>query len=126
MFHFDLTLLAPILFVLFLGILFVYLLLRANKNNSPEDIKREKKVMDEVSDIRWGRRLSAKTNLGKWYLQALIFIFVFPIIARIVDYFVVSPELRINILMILGYLFIIYFIVGIVISNRNRKDIKNK
>lgn len=82
-------------------------------------------VLEEVVDIKQGRNYNPKTNIGKWYLRAFIAVALFPIIGWIIGKFVDSAKLQQNILLILGYMMIISFIVGIVITGRRRSKDKN-
>jgi hypothetical protein len=98
----------------------IYMLVRANRNNSLEDQQRERQIMDDITDIREGKYRGIKTGLGKWYLAAFIFIVAFPILARIIGSFVSSPDLELNVVLGIGWLFILSFI-GAMIWKRYSK-----
>jgi hypothetical protein len=100
----------------------VYVFLQARKNISSDDLKREQEILDEVVDIRKGKIINPKSNLGKWYLGAFVVIFLFPVIANFINRFGISPQTESNILLFIGYVIIIAFIVGMVYTNKSKKN----
>lgn len=105
---------AILLMVIFIVIISipVYVIYKVgNRKNTKEDDGREKEVLEDVVNVRKGRYLNTKSSLGRWYLSAIIFIILFPILVKLVN----IPE----IVIIYGGLFlIILFVTGVVLTNR--------
>ena len=96
--------------------------LRASKNNSKNDLRREQEMLDDVVNIRKGKILNLNSNLGKLYLGAFAMIFLFPIVARLIDRFGFSSKAESNILLFVGYVIIIVFIIGMIYMNKSNRN----
>lgn len=107
---------AILLIVIFIVIIFmpVYIIYKVgSRKNTKEDYEREKEFLEDVVNVRKGRYLDTKSGLGRWYLGAIIFIILFPILVRLLN----LPE----IVIIYGGLFlIILFVTGIVLTSRRK------
>ena len=105
-------------FVFFSG-LFIKILWNASKKSSPDDLSKENELIDDVASIRGGRNLNPKTNLGKWYLSAFVFAILFPLLLSVIEGHSAN-FLTQNSILIFGYVVILLFVLGMIVSNKNR------
>ena len=82
-------------------------------------IKAENAVMDDYVNIRRGQFGNQKTILGKWYGAAVITAIIFPFLAKIIINHTnfARPD---YVLLILGYVIIFIFIVGIIATKKKK------
>ena len=102
-------------------IMVFYSLHKANMNNSPEDIKREKMVMGDVAEIKSGRYSNVGSTLGKWYMVAALIVICLPIAAKILAFSSIPSQIQMEMILYTGLIMIIVFIVGMVWTNRKNK-----
>lgn len=99
---------------------FIYSLIRAYKNDSPEDLKRELELLDEIHNMESGKGVRPDTWLGKWYRAAGVFVVTFPVLAFIISKFIDSPDIELTVINYLGFFFIILFFAIMIWQDRKK------
>ena len=75
--------LLPLGIITILVLAFLYPIYRISiRKYTKEDMGIEKQVLEDVTDIKSGRYLGAKSFVGKLYLGAFIFIIIFPFLVN--------------------------------------------
>lgn len=99
--------------------LLIYFFYKRSLAKPIEVIEAENAVMSDYMSIRRGQFGNQKTILGKWYSAAIITAIIFPFVAKMIINYTdfARPD---YVLLILGYVIIFIFIVGIIISNRKK------
>ena len=99
--------------------LLIFYFYKQSLAKSIETIREENAVMNDYTSIRQGQIGNQKTTLGRWYSAAIIIALIFPFFAKIIINYsdFVRPD---YVLLILGYVMIFIFIVGIIVTNRKK------
>jgi hypothetical protein len=105
-------------FTLF-SFLLIYFFYKRSLAKPIEVIKAENAVMTDYMSIRQGQFGNQKTSLGKWYGAAVIVATIFPFFAKIISNYIgfARPD---YVLLIIGYVIIFIFIIGIIITNKKK------
>ncbi len=115
----QITGLLAILSVLFSTLLYIFY--KSSMNKSREVLREENEMLNDVATVKYGQFDNKKTSLGKWYTGAIIVSFLFPFIEKIISKYTKSEQTESIILLIIGYIMIITFLIGIILSNKKGK-----
>lgn len=82
-------------------------------------IEKDNALMNDYINIRQGQFGNEQTVLGKWYFATIIIALIFPVFAKIIinNYNFSRPD---YILLILGYIIILIFVIGIFVTTRKK------